>query len=96
MEQKNAITEKTVTMKLLPNPVTGSIAKLQIQSGFDGLAEVKITSISGKMIKHFSATLKKGANELSFNAGSFMNGVYFIKVENSDNESTIKKLVIAK
>ena len=89
-EQKITNNENSIVMKLLPNPVTGSVARLQVQSGFDGLAEVKITSVSGKLISHFSTTLKKGANELSFNAGSFVNGVYFISLETKDG---LKKMI---
>lgn len=83
--QKQPATElKNVIMQVLPNPVSNSRGKLLVQSGYAASAEIKISSSTGKLVTHFTAALKPGRNEFSFNAASLISGAYFITLETRD------------
>ncbi|MBI3717638.1 MAG: T9SS type A sorting domain-containing protein [Sphingobacteriales bacterium] len=81
------------TISAYPNPFTDKI-KIGYESRMNTQLDIVITDISGKLVYTKNFVVNKGSNLLVINnAGTFLTGVYFLKLtDRSDNSFTYFKL----
>jgi hypothetical protein len=88
-------TIKTESMNLTPNPSRGK-ATLYYSLNNEGIVNVSLYDVSGKMVERlFNGTQKAGRHSINIENMTIAPGVYFVRMETSDNVET-KTLTILK
>lgn len=88
-------TIKTESMNLTPNPSRGKTI-LYYSINNEGIVNVSLYDVSGKMVeKLFNGTQKAGRHSINIENMTLSPGVYFVRMETSDNVET-KTLTILK
>ncbi|MEL0454858.1 T9SS type A sorting domain-containing protein [Flavobacteriaceae bacterium SZ-1-7] len=64
---------------------------LYISSSSNNLSEISISDVNGRLIKH--ETLKN-TNNLEINVSNIPSGIYFLKLSNDLEQTTVRKIVI--
>lgn len=68
------------SLEVYPNPSNGNF-NIIISNNEDGIAAVKIVSLSGQVLYTNTISVTKEKNSFSFNLASFTSGLYFIVVK---------------
>ncbi len=79
------------TFDLFPNPAT-SQTKV-VAEGFSGDVTITVTDMLARTLKTIQANSVGGKVEITIDLSAFENGVYFVKIQNS-NLTKIRKLII--
>ncbi|MCK4545020.1 T9SS type A sorting domain-containing protein, partial [candidate division WOR-3 bacterium] len=88
-------TIKTKSMNLTPNPSRGKTT-LYYSLSNEGIVNVSLYDVSGKMVERlFNGTQKAGRHSINIENMTLAPGVYFVRMETSDNVET-KTLTILK
>lgn len=87
---------KSITgITMMPNPVYGGVANIKMSSSVNGVAEVRVVDLSGKIILRQQNTIYKGTNTLAINNISKLQpGIYTLQVVNDDDISVTKFSVL--
>ncbi|WP_299890604.1 T9SS type A sorting domain-containing protein [uncultured Lacinutrix sp.] len=78
------------SFSLYPNPVKENVI-IKLNTIIDKEVSIELIDVQGKII--ISKTLPDEVREMQLNVSSLSSGVYFVKIENSNN-AIIKKLVV--
>ncbi|MEC4049907.1 T9SS type A sorting domain-containing protein [Flavobacterium sp. SUN046] len=80
-------------MTIYPNPASSEF-NIELDSAFEGQAELSVYSITGAFVSSRNIQLIEGNNVINENISTLSSGVYFVKLTNaSNNQSVIKKLI---
>ena len=79
-------------MQLSPNPVVDEL-NYSVESETEGVLEVDIYTVDGKLIKHFEQPVQKGLNYLKHDMSALASGVYLLKASQSGSSAEIKRFV---
>lgn len=88
-------TNQTMPASIYPNPTNG-ITTVSFTTSLSSKVEITIVDITGKKVMDVNNGLfAKGEHTIYFDASSLNNGIYFLSVK-GENETAVKRLVIAK
>lgn len=79
--------------KLFPNPTKNSF-NLRFDSNTNSQIKITIHDVMGKQVLELNESSTVGVNNLTINTNSLLSGLYFVTLENGNNKSVIKKLII--
>jgi hypothetical protein len=79
----NNVAAANNTLNIYPNPATDA-TNLLVTAEQAGNAQVLITDVTGKVVKHKQVSLKAGLNALKVNTNEFSNGLYMVSVTNGN------------
>jgi len=68
-------------MMIFPNPISGNDLNMNIQSGMEGNAIIRIFDVSGRLIRSFNTAVTKGLNNIELTDAVREAGTYLIKAE---------------
>ncbi len=74
-----------------PNPATNYVT-VTFTAQTQGVNEISITDMQGKILMRKSATATIGSNRVSLDVSSLSKGVYLLKLQSS-SEVKVKKIV---
>jgi hypothetical protein len=77
--------------KLFPNPAQNEL-EIVYETGFTKPQQLQITNLLGELVFQLQIQTKKQKIDIS----NLNDGVYFVSIKNSQNESVTKKLVVTK
>ncbi len=92
----NEVVPAKENTRVFPNPV---IDNFTYQFELNQIQDVEIVLIDqyGKLIRTFyKGSLDEGKQELSFNKGNLVNGVYYLQLKGKDNYEKSVKIIISK
>ena len=77
---------------IVPNP-SNNLISLRFLSENTGRSNFSIIDISGKVIKHYENEVFKGENKLEFDIESLDNGLYYLQIQDVE-QNIIEKFII--
>lgn len=81
------------SISLYPQPANESVV-LSLKNHYENELKIEIINVDGKMVRDINLEVRR--NKIEIKTGDLADGVYFLRIENSTNQTAIKKLVIAK
>jgi pimeloyl-ACP methyl ester carboxylesterase len=82
----------TATVQVRPNPVTGSILVLAINTQQSSKTSVQVMGVDGKIILQQNVSLTNGTNLVNLNVADVPSGIYLVQVKMND-ELVTKKFI---
>jgi len=76
-------------IKVVPNPVDDQ-ATISFGSNFEGLSEITVLDVSGKVVYRANLSTSKGTNAFELNTTSMSEGLYVLQVSNTTERMSIK------
>lgn len=83
------------TFNIYPNPA-GNIFYAKVNSELEERADISVTDITGRTVITKTVELKKGEQAFSIDAKQLTSGIYFVRINNGQQFSSAKKLVVIK
>ncbi len=81
------------SISLFPQPANESVV-LSLKNSYENELKIEIINVDGKTIGDLSLEIRR--NKVEIQTRDLAAGIYFLRIENSTNQTAIKKLVIAK
>ncbi len=78
-------------LRIYPNPTETGQVTLEMNTG--EIAEVRLINIAGKEV--VVRKIEFGAQKYVLPLDNLPNGIYFIRVQSTENKTVVKKLVVA-
>jgi hypothetical protein len=97
-----AITKRFVTFSGMnpdlapptPNPSTNGIAKLDFVMGIDNFVTIDVVNANGELIRTLVKNwMEVGAYTMEFETNDLSSGVYFVRMQSSNYNETVKLLI---
>lgn len=82
-------------ISLYPNPVRGAVTYVKMSGNITGSLRVSITDASGRICS-VQTLQANGSNSLPLNVSSLANGLYNVKITNSNQPLLTQKIIIQK
>ena len=72
--------QKTGLIACYPNPVTGGLLNIKLQSDLDADALVEVFDLNGKQSRQINVSLEGGLNNIEVDVNGLPKGYYIIRV----------------
>lgn len=76
---------------MYPNPAYDKIT-VQIENVTEGVTQIEVLDLTGKVVKRMSQNVLHGFNELTLDIQNLSNGLYLVKVKDSSNQEAVLKV----
>lgn len=87
------LTPGTIGMSVYPNPAN-QLFTVEFNTELDEQVEIFIINVTGKLMSRTQST--GNAGYVDFNTDEFSNGIYLIKIQDTQGNTEVKKLIINK
>jgi hypothetical protein len=77
------------SLRIYPNPTQG-IVSLNFEASFFGSGSVKVLDATGRLLQNQSLIFSEGNNAIELDFSSFINGVYWVRLEQGEFSQSIK------
>lgn len=81
------------SISLFPQPANESVI-LSLKNLYDNELKIEIINVDGKTVRGLNLEIRR--NKVEIQTRDLAAGIYFLRIENSTNQTAIKKLVITK
>jgi hypothetical protein len=82
-------------IKIFPNPYHSGDLRIVLPDGLDGMAQVRVFDITGRVIKSLEIRLdgNLAATEISKNLGATRSGTYIVEIQTESGATAVGKLI---
>jgi hypothetical protein len=88
----NRSESKLMVSAAYPNPFTKQMT-VSIQSEYSGLTNLRLSSMSGRLVRDINVNLHKGSNNIEITGlDHLQEGIYFLRVTSQDGSSSMRLL----
>lgn len=90
-ERAGTIDPNQKELKIYPNPAESGRVTLELNSG--EIYEIRLINIAGKEVVY--RKLDFGTQKYSLALDNLPNGIYFVRVQSTENKTIVKKLIVS-